>query len=76
MMGGVQNLRVERVLRMLKPPERRVALAYADGYADTWEKAAAACGMPPAFGERVRRKLKRKGDELIARQVAAQPRTA
>ncbi|MFF5291876.1 hypothetical protein [Paractinoplanes globisporus] len=68
---GWDDMRVERVLEMLGRDERRVALALAGHYAGTWEQAAVLCGYPCAFGERVRRKLKRKGAELHARQAAA-----
>lgn len=74
MMFGCGEERVTRVLEMLRPEERRVALAFAGGYAGTWERAAVRCGMPAGFGERVRRKLKRKGDELTARRAAVRPR--
>ncbi|MFJ9002570.1 hypothetical protein ACIRG8_29980 [Streptomyces sp. NPDC102359] len=53
---------VERVLAKLSPAERKVADCYA---ADrlTWKQAALEAGQQPDMGERVRRKIKRLGNE-------------
>ncbi|RPE26690.1 biotin-dependent enzyme [Streptomyces sp. Ag109_O5-1] len=64
--------RVDAVLRGLTEDERRVAMAWAHPYADTWTEAARLAGAadPEAFGERVRRKLKRLGDRYTQRAAA------
>lgn len=62
--------RIGRVLKKLKPGEREVADLYAGHDDMTWDRAAAAAGQPPAFGERVRRKLLRLGDEFESRQAS------
>lgn len=61
--------RIDRVLDKLKPGEREVADLYAVHDGMTWELAAAAAGQPPAFGERVRRKLDRLGKDFTSRQA-------
>ncbi|MGW5667436.1 hypothetical protein [Micromonospora sp. NPDC003776] len=61
--------RIDRVLDKLKPGEREVADLYAGHDGMTWELAAAAAGQPPAFGERVRRKLDRLGKDFTSRQA-------
>jgi hypothetical protein len=61
--------RIDRVLKKLKPGERKVADLYAVHDGMTWDRAAAAAGQAPAFGERVRRKLIRLGDEFDGRQA-------
>ncbi|XVV08186.1 hypothetical protein ACQP2X_25385 [Actinoplanes sp. CA-131856] len=60
--------RIDRVLDKLKPGEREVADLYAVHDGMTWDLAAAAAGQPPAFGERVRRKLDRLGKDFTSRQ--------
>jgi hypothetical protein len=65
--------RIAAVLAQLKPPERAVAMAWADSEVTSWaEVAADAIALAPdrfsgfapeALGERVRRKLKRLGAE-------------
>ncbi|MFJ3799928.1 hypothetical protein ACIPSJ_27045 [Streptomyces sp. NPDC090088] len=62
MLGEVEDPRVQAVLTHLAPAERAVAMAYAMQRM-TWAQAAAegGAGNPDAFGERVRRKLKRLG---------------
>lgn len=73
--GGVfDDERLNSVLRALNPAERRVVLAYAEGEGTTWTEAAAVVGTadPAAFGERVRRKVKRLAAEQ--RRRAAQQR--
>jgi hypothetical protein len=62
--------RIDRVLKKLKPGEREVADLYAVHDGMTWALAAAAAGQLPEFGERVRRKLRRLGDEVDSRQVS------
>ncbi|MEU9397657.1 hypothetical protein AB0D86_47780 [Streptomyces sp. NPDC048324] len=60
--GGVfEDERLNAVLRDLDTAERAVVFAYAEGEGTTWAEAAAAAGAtdPAAFGERVRRKVKR-----------------
>ncbi|MGA5066393.1 hypothetical protein ACPB9E_21970 [Streptomyces exfoliatus] len=74
-LGRVEDDRVPSVLRALAPEERAVAEVYAASRM-TWSQAAEATGAddPVAFGERVRRKLKRLGrrrQELAA--VAVRP---
>ncbi|MEU5673297.1 hypothetical protein ABZ749_23650 [Micromonospora sp. NPDC047753] len=61
--------RIDRVLRKLKPGERKVADLYAGHDGMTWDRAAAAAGQSPAFGERVRRKLLRLGNDFDSRQA-------
>lgn len=63
---------IDAVLRGLTEDERRVAMAWAHPYADTWTEAAQLAGAadPEAFGERVRRKLKRLGDRYTQRAAA------
>ncbi|MCQ4045836.1 hypothetical protein ACFOSC_27840 [Streptantibioticus rubrisoli] len=62
--------RLDRVFRGLAPAEEAVALVWADG-GTSWEGAALDTGLPAAYGERVRRKLKRLGERCTARTVAA-----
>ncbi|MFE4999282.1 hypothetical protein ACFRH4_50205 [Streptomyces mirabilis] len=64
--GGVfEDQRLGAVLRGLTPAERTVVFAYAEGEGTTWTEAAAhvGAGAPEAFGERVRRKVKRLAAE-------------
>ncbi|MEU5549035.1 hypothetical protein ABZ738_04630 [Micromonospora sp. NPDC047793] len=61
--------RIDRVLDKLKPGERKVADLYAVHDGMTWDLAAAAAGQPPAFGQRVRRKLNRLGKGFTSRQA-------
>jgi len=72
--GGWDDDRLTRVLNMLRPDERHVALAYAHDGGTTWSGAARACGLPDPFGERVRRKLLRLGRQLTSRITASPPR--
>lgn len=62
--------RIDRVLKKLKPAERKVADLYAVHDGMTWALAATVAGQSPEFGERVRRKLRRLGDEFDSRQVS------
>ncbi len=66
------NPGIGAVLRGLTEEERRVAMAWAHPYADTWTEAARVAGAadPEAAGERVRRKLKRRGDQYTQRAAA------
>jgi hypothetical protein len=77
-LDGWQDHRVPRVLTQLRDDERDVAMAYAHDSATTWAAAARACGQPEAFGERVRRKLLRLGENLAERLASqhAVPRVA
>ncbi|MFD5622105.1 hypothetical protein [Streptomyces yangpuensis] len=64
-LGGVfDDERLNRVLRALHPAERQVVFAYAE-YGGTWAEAAVAAGAADAeaFGERVRRKVRRLAAE-------------
>lgn len=73
--GGVyEDERLNTVLRGLNESERRVVFAYAEHEGTTWTEAAIAAGAPnpEAFGERVRRKVKRLANEQ--RRRAAQQR--
>ncbi len=65
--------RIGAVLARLTAEERRVAMAWAHPCADTWTEAARFAGAadPEAFGERVRRKLKRLGIEYTRRRASA-----
>jgi hypothetical protein len=65
--------RVEAVLAVLDPDERRAAMAWAHPSIAHWTEAARFAGArdPEAFGERVRRKLKRLGARYTACAGAA-----
>ena len=64
--------RLEAVLARLAPAERAVAMAWAHPSTGTWTAAhLAGHADPEAFGERVRRKLKRLGALYTARSSAA-----
>ncbi|MFH9438963.1 hypothetical protein [Streptomyces rochei] len=63
--------RVPAVLRQLQAPEEAVARDWATT-GESWAQAALAAERPAAYGERVRRKLKRHGQEFAARR-ATQP---
>ncbi|WP_198351818.1 hypothetical protein [Streptomyces typhae] len=65
--------RLTAVLNALTPAERRVALAWAHPAVATWAEAALAAGAadPVKAGERVRRKLKRLGQQQVVRAQAA-----
>ncbi|MGP4009880.1 hypothetical protein [Streptomyces sp. 4N124] len=69
------DVRLVRILNALQPLEREVALARTYPGVATWTEAALYLGAadPVAFGERVRRKLKRLGQQHTdrARAVAA-----
>lgn len=71
--SGFDDPRIDAVLAKLTVEERRVAMAWAYLYAETWTEAARFAGAadPEAFGERVRRKLKRLGTEYTRRRAAA-----
>jgi len=74
----VADHRVMSVLSGLQPDEAAVVAAWLQGDdRTTWAEAAAALDVPEptAFGERVRRKLKRLGDRHTARAATAR-RTA
>ncbi|MEU1106601.1 hypothetical protein ABZ408_37445 [Streptomyces tibetensis] len=61
--------RLLAVLRGLAPDEAALARAWAAG-GDSWAQAALEAGLPTAYGERVRRKLKRLGSRHTARTAA------
>ncbi|MEV7060707.1 hypothetical protein AB0N95_35240 [Streptomyces microflavus] len=65
--------RLAAVLDGLTPEERAVAMAWAHPAVGSWTEAARLAGhtSPEAFGERVRRKLKRLGAQHTARAAAA-----
>jgi hypothetical protein len=67
--------RIEQVLGRLKPAELDVARVYARDDTLSWHQAAESCGRDPKFGTRVQRKLRRLGEQFLARS-AARPRTA
>jgi hypothetical protein len=66
------------VLRGLDPQEAEVALVWAADPHASWREAAAMVGHPnpKAFGDRVRRKLKRRGIQHAERTAAAASRSA
>ncbi|MFD8726086.1 hypothetical protein ACFV2H_51340 [Streptomyces sp. NPDC059629] len=71
--GGVfEDERINALLRGLAPAERATVFAYAEGEGTTWAEAAAATGAsdPVAFGERVRRKVKRLAAEQERRRAS------
>lgn len=61
----IGDSRLARVLQHLAPQEKAVAWCRAQG-APTWPEAARAAGLPTAYGERVRRKLKYLGAKHAA----------
>lgn len=65
--------RLRAVLIGLTPSERKVALAWAHWQVASWAEAAVLSGAddPIAFGERVRRKLKRLGAEYTRRAASS-----
>lgn len=62
--------RLAVVLRALNGEELALAREWA-GTRDSWAQAALELGLPVAFGERVRRKLKRLGRQCEERASAA-----
>ncbi|MFI1015863.1 hypothetical protein [Streptomyces sp. NPDC020965] len=69
----LDDQRLASVFALLSPAEQAVARAWAFGGALTWQEAAQCAGAsdPAAFGERVRRKLRRQGREYLRRRPAA-----
>ncbi|MFE4973718.1 hypothetical protein ACFRAR_16605 [Kitasatospora sp. NPDC056651] len=61
---------VHRVLRGLDPREAAVAAYWAQG-AGTWSEAAGVADLSTAYGDRVRRKLRRLGERHTQRAPAA-----
>lgn len=61
--------RIRRVFGRMKVQEARVAELWARDDGMTWATAAAEAGLSPEFGERVRRKLHRLGEEFSRRQT-------
>ncbi|MFG3274904.1 hypothetical protein [Streptomyces luteogriseus] len=71
--GGVfEDERLNMVLHALNETERQVVFAYAEGEGTTWTEAATVAGAdePEAFGERVRRRIKRLANEQARRAAA------
>ncbi len=68
---GYDDDRLNMLLGRLKPEEQAVVIAYGDGASETWESAAVAAGLPPEYGEKVRRKCKRERDVIASRTAAA-----
>ncbi|MFE2473454.1 hypothetical protein [Streptomyces mirabilis] len=66
--GVFADERLNAVLREFSPTERVVVFAYAENDGTTWSEAAAGATDPEAFGERVRRKVKRIGAEQRRRR--------
>jgi hypothetical protein len=63
---GWSDRRIPRILCRLKPDEERVAMAYVhDPTVTSWTAAARVCGLPDSYGERVRCKLKRLGQQFM-----------
>ncbi len=71
----ITDVRLVRILNTLQPLEREVALARAWSGCATWSEAALLIGAadPAAFGERVRRKLKRLGHRQKERTSTTGP---
>ncbi|RPE26689.1 hypothetical protein EDD90_10659 [Streptomyces sp. Ag109_O5-1] len=71
--AGFDDPRIGAVLARLTVEERRVTMAWAHPYTDSWTEAARFAGAtdPEALGERVRRKLKRLGIEYARRRAPA-----
>ncbi|MFC8663098.1 hypothetical protein [Streptomyces sp. NPDC057199] len=71
----VEDARIAAVLSALRPAERNVALAWGDPAVTTWAEAAWCAGAPDpeAFGERVRRKVRRIVAEQQRRAGQRQP---
>jgi hypothetical protein len=68
--GGWEDTRIDKVLARLHHDEQQVAMTYAHlGTPATWQQAAQACGLSAEFGEKVRRKLRREGQSLMAIQT-------
>ncbi|WBP92163.1 hypothetical protein [Kitasatospora cathayae] len=68
--GELDDDRLSAVLRGLDPDEARVAARYAEG-TGSWAEAALGAGLREAYGDRVRRKLKRLGNRHTQRALAA-----
>ncbi|MFG2692356.1 hypothetical protein [Kitasatospora sp. NPDC048407] len=75
LMAELSDSRLASVLRKLPDDEATMAHHWADG-TDSWTHAAETLGLPAAFGERVRRKLKRLGRQHTDRAAAAKVATA
>ncbi|MET8130046.1 hypothetical protein [Streptomyces sp. NPDC005231] len=58
------------VLHGLNDKERTLPLGWAST-SESWNQAALGAGLPPEYGERVRRKLKRLGKQHEQRQANA-----
>ncbi|MFF1909228.1 hypothetical protein [Kitasatospora sp. NPDC058218] len=66
----LSDSRLLAVLRDLKPDEDAFARSWASSR-ETWAQAALEAGLPTAFAERVRRKLKRLGNQHTTRTLSA-----
>ncbi|RBY87436.1 hypothetical protein [Blastococcus sp. TF02A-26] len=66
---GFDDDRLNRVLALMTPEERKVCLAHT-GPGCTWADAAVIAGLPPEFGETVRRKRIRVVKEVSRRATA------
>jgi hypothetical protein len=66
---GFDDERLNRVLALMTPDERKVCLAYG-GRGCTWAEAATTAGFPAEFGETVRRKRARLVNEVLRRASA------
>ncbi|WP_157531434.1 MULTISPECIES: hypothetical protein [unclassified Kitasatospora] len=71
----LDDSRVPHVLRRLTPEEAVVAARWAADPDATWPGASLAAGHTEAFGERVRRKLRRLGNQHTERTAAAKKAT-
>lgn len=67
------NRHVRHVTGRLKDPEQSVARVWAENAAINWRQAPPMVGQDVAMGERVRRKLLRLGDDIVARAKAQIP---
>ncbi|MEU1144877.1 hypothetical protein ACFYO9_01060 [Streptomyces sp. NPDC005863] len=67
------NRHVRHVTGRLEDPEQRVARVWAENAPINWRQAPHMVGQDVAMGERVRRKLLRLGDDIVARAKAQIP---
>lgn len=67
------NRHVRHVTGRLKDPEQRVARVWAENAPINWRQAPPMVGQDVAMGERVRRKLLRLGEDIVARAKAQIP---
>ncbi|MFD7068016.1 hypothetical protein ACFV97_12385 [Streptomyces sp. NPDC059913] len=76
--AAINDDRLVRIVQHLTPEECMVVIALATGEGTTWTEAAAHAGAsdPVAFGERVRRKVRRLAARAEERRAAARVTTA